>query len=65
MDVMDPFIVNQCIGSLFNGFDYLLALGTRGGILSAWNTTAVNNMNVWKDTYAVTGEVHCHDSDPW
>jgi hypothetical protein len=65
MDVMDRFIVNQCIGPSFDGFDYLPAVGTRGGKLLAWNTTAVNNMNVLKDTYAVTGEVHCHDSDPW
>jgi hypothetical protein len=35
MAVMDRFIVNQCLGPSFDGFDYLPALGTREGILLA------------------------------
>jgi exonuclease III len=38
MVVIDRFMVNQCLGPSFDGFDYLPALGTRGGILLAWNT---------------------------
>jgi exonuclease III len=38
MAVIDRFTVNQCLGPSFDGFDYLPALGTRGGILLAWNT---------------------------
>jgi exonuclease III len=35
MVVMDCFVVNQCLGPSFDGFDYLPALGTHGGILIA------------------------------
>jgi hypothetical protein len=35
MVVIDLFIVNQCLGPSFDGFDYLPAEDTRGGILLA------------------------------
>jgi hypothetical protein len=31
MAVIDSFIVNQCLGPSFDGFDYLPAEETRGG----------------------------------
>jgi hypothetical protein len=65
MDVIDRFTVNQCLGPSFDGFDYLPALGTRGGILLAWNSQALQITNIAKDTYAITGEVHPNDSNPW
>jgi hypothetical protein len=58
MDVIDRYIVNQCLGPSFDDFDYLPAEGTRGGILLAWNTSLVRIMNVVKDSFAISGEVH-------
>ena len=40
LDVIDPFIVMQCIGPSFDGFDYVPAEETRGGILLAWDSGA-------------------------
>jgi hypothetical protein len=38
LNVIDRFVVNQCLGPSFDGFDYLPAEETRGGILLAWNS---------------------------
>jgi exonuclease III len=65
MDVIDRFIVNQCLGPAFDGFDYLPAEGTRGGILLAWNTSMVCITNVVRDSFAISGEVHTGSSEPW
>jgi hypothetical protein len=62
---MDRFVVNQCLGPSFDGFDYLLALGTRGGILLAWNMAAVQISNVAKDIFAISGQVSSMNSEPW
>lgn len=35
LDVIDPFIIMQCIGPSLDGFAYLPAHETRGGILLA------------------------------
>jgi hypothetical protein len=53
--VIDRFIVNQCLGPSFDGFDYLPAEETRGGILLAWNSAILKIANVSYDFYAITG----------
>ena len=63
--VMDQFIVNQCLGPSFDGFDYLPAVGTRGGILLAWNSSVMSIVNTSKDTHAITGEVQARGCAPW
>ena len=35
LDVMDPFVAIQCLGPSFDGFAYLPASDTRGGIFVA------------------------------
>jgi hypothetical protein len=65
MVVMDHFVVNQFLGPSFGGFDYLPALGTRGGILLAWNTAAVQISNVVKDSFAISGQVSSMNTKPW
>jgi hypothetical protein len=65
MAVIDRFTVNQCLGPSFDGFDYLPALGTRGGILLAWNTLEMQVTDIVKDTYAVMGKVHPTIGEPW
>jgi hypothetical protein len=65
MAVMDRFVVNQCLGPSFDGFDYLPVLGTRGGILIAWNTAVVQITNVAKDSFAISGQVSSTNGEPW
>jgi hypothetical protein len=61
----DRFTVNQCLGPSFDGFTFLPAIETRGGILLAWNSEILEITNISLDTYAITGEVHSKDNCVW
>jgi hypothetical protein len=63
--VIDRFIVGQCLGPSFDGFDYLPADDTRGGILLAWNSNVLDISNVVHDTYSITGEVRPRAGGVW
>jgi exonuclease III len=65
MDVIDVFHVLQCLGQSFDGFVYLPAIDTRGGILLAWASSVMEVTNVSFDTYAVTGQVKTLDNEAW
>jgi exonuclease III len=59
--VIDRFIVNQCLGPSFDGFEYLPVEETWEGILLAWNSAVLTVANVSYDSYAITGEVYSAD----
>jgi exonuclease III len=42
LDVIDDFLVMQCLGQSFDGYVYLPTVETRGGILLAWNKSIVD-----------------------
>jgi exonuclease III len=65
MAVIDRFAVNQCLGPSFDGFDYLPAEETRGGILVAWNSEVLQVSNISHDSYSITGEVHSREDGTW
>lgn len=65
LDVIDPFIVMQCIGPSVDGFAYLPAHDTRGGILLAWNKTVMEVENIMHDSHSLTGFVHNKDGFKW
>jgi exonuclease III len=65
LDVIDDFIVMQCLGPSFDGYVYLPAVETRGGILLAWNKAIVNIERVSYGEYAITGEVIPRDLNRW
>jgi exonuclease III len=65
LDVIDDFTVMQCLGPSFDGYAYLPALGTRGGILLAWDKTQIDISNISLDSYAITGEVRTRDDNRW
>nr|XP_020157529.1 uncharacterized protein LOC109742844 [Aegilops tauschii subsp. strangulata] len=48
-----------------NGFAYLPAIDTRGGVLLAWDTTVFRVDNISTDTYGLTGLVHNKDGFEW
>jgi hypothetical protein len=56
--VIYRFIVNQCLGPCFDGFEYLSTEETREGILLAWKSAVLMVANVSHDSYAITGEVY-------
>jgi hypothetical protein len=55
----------QCLGPSFDGFAYLPAVETRGGILLAWNKSVVDIASISLDTHALTGEVIPRDDNRW
>jgi exonuclease III len=60
--VIDDFIIMQSLGPSFNGFSYLPAIGTRGGILLCWDTSVVQITNLSFDTHAITEEVRTNNN---
>jgi exonuclease III len=65
LDVVDDFIVIQCLGPSFDRYVDLPAIDTRGGILLAWDSTVIEIANVSFDSYAITGEVTTKDGNLW
>jgi exonuclease III len=65
LDVIDDFSVMQCLGPSFDGYAYLPALGTRGGILLAWDKSVIDITNISLDSFAITGEVRTKDDNRW
>jgi hypothetical protein len=62
---VDEFYISQCLGPSFDGFVFLPADDTRGGVVMAWDTSVVQIANVSYDTYAITGEVTTRDESKW
>jgi exonuclease III len=65
LDVIDRFTILQCLGPSFDGFVYLPAIETRGGILLAWNTSVLEVSHIVSDTFALTGHVKTLDQNDW
>jgi exonuclease III len=65
LDVIDDFIISQCLGPSFDGYVYLPAVQTRGGILLAWDTSLVQISRVSFDSFAISGEVTTRDNNTW
>lgn len=65
LDVIDHFMVLQCLGPSFDGFAYLPAVETRGGILLAWDTTILTIDGVQLDNNSLTGYVHTKEGANW
>lgn len=65
LNVIDDFLVMQCLGPSFDGFVYVPAVETRGGILLAWNKSFVDIERASFDSYAITGEVIPRDNNRW
>lgn len=65
LDVVDQFIILQCCGPAYDGFAYLPAVGTRGGIILAWDSSVVGISNYVCDTNFITSYVAPLDGAPW
>ena len=65
MEVIDRFVVNQCLGPAFDEFFFLPAVGTRGGILLAWDSTVLTISNLSLDSFSITREVSYREGGVW
>ena len=57
MENINVELVRQCLGNKFESFYYLPAVGTRGGILLAWDATVVQLSNPDTTTNTLTAVV--------
>ena len=62
LDVFTPALVRECTGSSFDGFFYLPASGTRGGVLVAWVSSDVRVSNPHIMEHTVTVQVQAIDN---
>jgi exonuclease III len=62
---IDRFTLMQCLGPTFDGYSFLPAIGTSGGILLACDSAAVDLRNISHDTFSVNAEVHGIDGQAW
>ncbi|PNT67816.1 hypothetical protein BRADI_3g32384v3 [Brachypodium distachyon] len=62
---VDCTVVSQCLGINFDGFLYLSAVGTRGGILLAWKSSVVSISNPHLTANAVTARVVAPEGQWW
>lgn len=58
-------LIRQCLGNKFEHYYYLPAVGTRGGILIAWDHTAVTLSNPHTTTNTLTALVQPHGAPVW
>lgn len=57
LEVVDAAVVCQVLGSGFDDFDFLPAVGTRGGILMAWKSDVLRVNIVHKGEFSITANV--------
>jgi hypothetical protein len=58
-------VVLQCLGPSFDGFSYLPAVETRGGILLAWDASVLEVTNIVYDTFSLIGNIRTRDHNDW
>jgi exonuclease III len=65
MAVITDRVVREALGPSFDGFYFLPAAGTRGGILLAWQSALVSVSNPHLTENAITAHVTVGDGDRW
>jgi exonuclease III len=65
MQFIDRFVVIQTLGPAYDGFSFLPADGTRGGVLIAWKTSEINVHSITFDTHSVNVEIRNGDNVRW
>lgn len=58
LEVVDASVVGQTLGPGFDGFEFLPAVGTRGGgILVAWKSDSLRVNVINKGEFSITGNI--------
>ena len=65
LEVVDKYVILQCMGPNYDGFTYLPSSETREGIFVAWDTTRVRLTNYLNDSHIVTAYVSPIEGPPW
>ncbi|XP_073355614.1 uncharacterized protein [Aegilops tauschii subsp. strangulata] len=65
LERVDQYVILQCLGPIYDGFVYLPASSTRGGIFVAWDSSRASITNTVNDTNFITGYVTPNEGAPW
>jgi exonuclease III len=65
LEVVDSFLVMQCLGPVFDGFAFLPAQETCGGVLVAWDSAVLSLEHISFDSFSVNAEVKMAGCEPW
>ncbi|KQJ89566.2 hypothetical protein BRADI_4g26741v3 [Brachypodium distachyon] len=65
LESVSAFDVCSLIDARFDGFDYLLAAGTRGGIFMAWQSAHVVIDSLSPGVFSLSGRVCPQGGSPW
>lgn len=55
--VIDQYTIMECFGSSYDGFVYLPACETKGGVIITWNSSMLQISNLVNDTNFIMGYV--------
>lgn len=65
MEVISPEVVKQCLGNKFENFYYVPSVGTRGGVLLAWDTLVVTLSRLHVTQNTITALVQQVEGPIW
>jgi hypothetical protein len=65
LETVTPFVIAETLGTRFDGFVYLPAIGTAGGIIVAWQSAEVRVLRSRVDQFSVSIELAVAGGDPW
>jgi hypothetical protein len=65
LDVVNQFVINECFGARFDGYVYLPAVGTAGGIIVTWQSPDVQVLGMRVDRFSVLILLSIRDGSSW
>jgi exonuclease III len=65
LDVVNQFLVYESFGARFDGYVYLPAVGTAGGVIIAWHSPDVQVLASRVDRFSVSVHLSPRDGDAW
>jgi exonuclease III len=65
LQTVTPFIIAESFGTRFDGFAYLPAVGTAGGVIVAWCSADVRVLSSRVDGFSVSVQLSFDGSEPW
>lgn len=65
LDVVDDFLIMQCMGTSLDGYVYLPAVETKGRIILAWDSTVLHVDHIHMDDNFLTEFLHPKSGEDW
>jgi hypothetical protein len=65
LHTVTAFDITECFGPRFDGFAYLPAVGSAGGVIVAWNSDDVQVVGSRTDQFSVSVQISCAGGPAW